>query len=123
MAKKRMKGSLAEELISERTIEVQLFHQWADWPAVVVVAKADTGADKSSIDFGLAEAMDWDEIGSSRIRTSTGIERRTNVRGTVSINGTKFLLRANVCDRSEMSHPVLIGHDVLKDLIALEEEE
>ena len=122
MPKKNTKGSLAEELISERTIEVQLFHQWADWPPVVVVAKADTGADKSSIDFGLAEAMDWEEIGSSRIRTSTGIERRTNVQGTVSINGTKFLLRANVCDRSEMSHPILIGHNVLKNLIAMEEE-
>ena len=115
--------TLAKEIINERAIEVQLFHNWADWPSITVVGKADTGADKSSIDFGLAEAMNWDETGSSLVRTATGSERRKRVRGPVSINGVQFILHATVCDRSEMSHPVLIGHDVLQDLIAIEEEE
>jgi hypothetical protein len=41
----------------------------------------------------------------------------------VKIRGLKFWMSATVTDRSDLSHPLLVGHNVIKDLVLLEEEE
>ena len=56
------------------------------------------------------------------MKSSLGREEREVVRGTVSIRGTKFVMSATVADRSGLSHPLLVGHYVIKDLVLLEEE-
>jgi RimK family alpha-L-glutamate ligase len=82
-----------------------------------VVGKADSGAARTSIDLHLAA-----EIGAGPIHTvstvRSGGERsgqsRPVVDLVVGIGGTQHTVAANIVDRSHMSHPVLVGRDVLK---------
>ncbi|ELZ44222.1 RimK domain protein ATP-grasp [Halorubrum coriense DSM 10284] len=84
--------------------------------AVEVVAKSDTGAGRTSIDFDVAA-----EIGAGPIlrtvRVKTGSRRKRQRRPLVEIDvkiGNRWqTVTASVEDRSHMNYPVLLGRDVL----------
>jgi hypothetical protein len=82
-----------------------------------VVGKADTGAARTSIDLHLAA-----EIGAGPIHTVSTVKTGSAKKGqsrpvvdlVVGIGGTQHTVAANIVDRSHMSHPLLVGRDVLK---------
>ncbi|SFK76612.1 alpha-L-glutamate ligase, RimK family [Halogranum rubrum] len=81
-----------------------------------VVGKADTGAERTSIDIRLAA-----EIGAGPIHTARRVrsgsvksgQSRPVVDVVVGIGGTQHTVAANVVDRGHMTHPVLLGRDIL----------
>jgi hypothetical protein len=82
-----------------------------------VIGKADSGAGRTSIDLSLAA-----EIGAGPIHTVSSVRSGSTQRSqsrpvvdlVIGIGGTQHTVAANIVDRSHMSHPVLIGRDVLK---------
>ena len=114
---------LARNWIRERFVEVTLFHTQANWPGVTVEAKIDTGADRCSIDVGLAHALGWDIEGSSTVKNANGRQKRDYGSGTISIEDEEFLMCASFAERDTLSHPVLIGYELLLELLDLAEEE
>jgi len=82
-----------------------------------VVAKSDTGARRTSIDTALAGAIDagplvgTTEVGSG---TASGTEPRPLVDVDLCLNGRWLTVTASITDRSTMTHPVLLGRDVLE---------
>ena len=117
------KESTVRDLILDRTVEVEMFHSDTDWPSIIVEGKVDTGADRCSIDETLAQHLGWKVTGYRTVKSSLGREERDIVQGTVTIRGLTVLMSATVTDRSDLSHPLLVGHNVIKDLVLLEEEE
>ena len=107
---------LSEKTLRDRTITVKLHQANEKWPPLTVEARVDTGADRSSIDEMLAEALGWDIDGEKTIKSVNGRKVREYGRGLVTIEGIKFHMITTYADRSKMSHPVLIGHDVIADL-------
>lgn len=81
-----------------------------------VIAKADTGASRTSIDLELAG-----EIGAGPIKSTTQIRAGSQKTSTtrplvdiaIGIRGNWHTVTASVQDRSHMDHPILIGRDVL----------
>lgn len=118
-----MKNSLAKRLMREREISVDLFHSAARWGAMNVLAKVDTGADRSSIDSELAAFLEWEVTGERTVRSANGRQVREYGTGLISIAGSEFVLDVTFADRSEMSHVILIGCDLIDELLDLSEEE
>ena len=81
------------------------------------LAKSDTGATRTSIDTSLAA-----EIGAGPIKSMTRVRSGSSKSGTarpvvdlvVGIGGTQHTVTASVEDRSHMSHPLLLGRDILQ---------
>lgn len=119
---KSMSDSTVRELILDRTVLVEMEFADTKWPHLTVEGKVDTGADGCSIDESLATHLGWTRSGFKTVKSSLGKETRDIVKGTVTIRGVRFHLRATVSDRSNLSHPLLIGHWVLRDLLNMEEE-
>ena len=119
---KSMNDSTVRELILDRTVLVEMEFGDTNWPHLMVEGKVDTGADGCSIDESLANHLGWKRSGFKTVKSSLGKETRDIVKGVVTIRGIRFHLRATVSDRGNLSHPLLIGHWVLKDLLNLEEE-
>lgn len=120
---KSTSDSTVRALILDRTVLVEMEFGDTDWPNLVVEGKVDTGADGCSIDASLAEYLGWKRSGYKTVKNSIGRETRDIVKGLVTIRGVRFHLRATVSDRGSLSHPLLIGHWVLSDLLNIEEEE
>jgi RimK family alpha-L-glutamate ligase len=86
--------------------------------SATVVAKADTGAARTSIDTTLAA-----EVGAGPIRDLTKVKSgsakaaksRPLVDIVVGIGGIQHTVTASVEDRSHMSHQLLLGRDVLEN--------
>lgn len=114
--------SMAKDLLLDRTVEVELFYTDTRWPNLVIEGKVDTGADSCSIDASLADHLSWEVVRHKVIKNAMGRERRPVYRGVVTIRGVEFHMEATGADRSELSHALLVGHMVIKDLILLEEE-
>ncbi|WP_436935109.1 RimK family alpha-L-glutamate ligase [Halovenus marina] len=82
-----------------------------------VLAKADTGADRTSIDSQLAA-----EIGTGPIKdivrvrsgSAKGGRARPIVDVVVGVGGTQHTVAASVEDRSHMDYSMLLGRDILK---------
>ena len=115
--------SLAKTWIRDRHVRVTLYHNDADWPGIDITAKVDTGADRCSIDIELAYALGWEVGGERTIKNANGKQRREYGSGVIEVDGEEFLMCATFTDRSKLSHPVLIGHDLLVELLDLSEEE
>jgi len=111
--------SMAKDLLLDRTVEVYAYYYDTDWPALIIEGKVDTGADRCSIDRGLAEHLGWELVSHKTVKSSLGRERRPVLRGEVEIRGVRFVMEANASDRSDLSHPLLVGHRVLQVLILL----
>jgi len=82
-----------------------------------VVAKGDTGAARTSIDIRLAAEIGAGPIHTvTRVRTGALTEPRARpvVDLVVGIGGHVHTVAANIEDRSHMTHPVLLGRDILR---------
>jgi RimK family alpha-L-glutamate ligase len=80
------------------------------------VAKADTGARRTSLDTELAVGA-GPLVGTTEVRTtaSAGTETRPLIDVNLRVNGRWRTVTASVADRSEMRYPVLLGRDVLEE--------
>ncbi|MFC7228577.1 ATP-grasp domain-containing protein [Salinirubellus salinus] len=81
------------------------------------VAKADTGARRTSIDVDLAAAVGAGPlVGTTRVRSGTTQSgtKRPLVDLSVKVGGRWHTTTASVEDRSHMRYPVLLGRDVLR---------
>jgi hypothetical protein len=85
--------------------------------AEVVRAKVDTGADRTTVDGGLAAKLGLIPTGSKvTIKASAAGKRieRILVNADVTLAGKTFSLRVGVADRSQMRYSVIIGRDILR---------
>ena len=83
-----------------------------------VIAKADTGAARTSIDLRLAADIGAGPIHTvSRVRSGSSKQAKTRpvVDLVVGIGGEQHTVAANIEDRTHMNHPVLLGRDILKN--------
>ena len=83
-----------------------------------VVAKADTGADRSSIDFDLAATIGVGPITDTvSVRSGGTQERQTRpvAEVVIGIRGEKHSVDADLEDRSHMDYQLLLGRDVLQN--------
>jgi len=82
-----------------------------------VLAKSDTGADRTSIDSRLAA-----DIGTGPIKDIVTVRSGSQKQGTsrpvvdivVGVGGTQHTVTASVEDRGHMTYPVLLGRDILE---------
>ena len=82
-----------------------------------VVAKADTGAERTSIDIRLAADIGAGPIHTVRRVRSGSVKRgrsRPVVDLVVGIGGSQHTVAANIVDRGHMTHPLLLGRDILR---------
>ncbi len=78
---------------------------------VEVLAKIDTGADRSSIDTKIAKQLgiNLDSAKTIKIASSLGEERRPVVDLTLEFAGRRITTEATVADRSDRSSAMLLG--------------
>jgi len=82
-----------------------------------VRAKVDTGADRTTVDEGLASRLGLVPTGSKvTIKASAAGKRveRALVNAEVTLAGKTFKLKVGVADRSQMRYSVIIGRDILR---------
>jgi RimK family alpha-L-glutamate ligase len=82
-----------------------------------VVAKSDSGAASTSIDLQLAADIGAGPIHTvSRVRSGSSRQATTRpvVDLVVGIGGEQYTVSANIQDRTHMTHPLLLGRDILK---------
>ena len=82
-----------------------------------VRAKVDTGADRTTVDRGLAGRLELIPTGSMvTIKASAAGKRveRPLVNADVTLAGKTFRLRVGVADRSQMRYSVIIGRDIMR---------
>lgn len=83
-----------------------------------VVAKADTGAKRSSIDINLAATIGAGPIkGTTAVKSAigSGAKTRSLVDIHIGLPDCWETVTASMEDRDEMSYPILIGRDILND--------
>ena len=83
-----------------------------------VAAKADTGADRTSLDFDLAAAVGAGPITDTVSVRSSGTQerqRRPVVEVVIGIRGEMYQIEADLEDRNHMDYQLLLGRDVLTD--------
>lgn len=83
---------------------------------LLLKAKMDTGASRTSVDSRLAAKVGLGPIMSSvRIKSSTGgrSSRRPLAQATVMIAGERFDVLVSIADRHRMKNPMIIGMDIL----------
>ncbi|MFB6298239.1 MAG: aspartyl protease family protein [Salinirussus sp.] len=82
-----------------------------------VIAKSDTGAERTSIDTTLAgEIGAGPLVGTTDVRSGTtgGTETRPLADVDIRLNGQWRNVTASIADRSALTYPVLLGRDVLE---------
>jgi hypothetical protein len=85
---------------------------------VSIVAKADTGARRTSIDTELAGRVEAGPmVGTTEVRStgSSKSETRPLVDIDLRVNGGWRTVTASVTDRSDMQYSLLLGRDVLEE--------
>jgi RimK family alpha-L-glutamate ligase len=83
-----------------------------------VVAKADTGATRSSIDTKLAADIGAGPIKSmTKVRSGSrkGSKSRPVVDVVIGVGGNRHTVTASIEDRGHMDYPVLLGRDILEN--------
>ncbi|MFB6156042.1 MAG: RimK family alpha-L-glutamate ligase [Haloferacaceae archaeon] len=83
-----------------------------------VIAKSDSGAARTCIDLRLAADIGAGPIHTvSRVRSGSSKTSRTRpvVDLVVGIGGEQYTVAANIEDRTHMTHPLLLGRDILKN--------
>ena len=94
------------------------YHGWA----IGLRAKIDTGADRCSIDIGLAEAMGLEEVSEVKVRSANGVVRRPVYSAIIKFERNKYEVTMTGSDRNNLECPMLIGRDLLKEICLGEEE-
>lgn len=82
-------------------------------------ARLDTGADRSSIDRSIVDALGIDLTNAPTVQvgSSLGTEERKLVDIVVEFAGTTRAVQMSVADRTERSFPVLLGVDALEGFV------
>lgn len=80
-----------------------------------VLAKIDTGADKTSIDLNLARRLGLmtELLGIKRINSSNGSNYRPIVRARFKVGNRYFNKKVTITKRINLNVPMIIGKDVL----------
>jgi len=102
---------------------IELTPRFGKWPHVLVSAKVDTGADRTSIHEDLCIALGWEIVGSTVIRNSSGRAVRNKYLATFTFGDIEFITEVNGTNRSKMSHPMLLGRDIMTEIVETLEEE
>ena len=121
MGTKSMRKRLVD-YIEEGVMPITLWshHDWF----VTVEAKIDTGADRSSVDIGIIEALEFEPTGKSgSVRSANGVRTRKLYRVSLQSGGGHQEIIATAADRSNMRYPMIIGHEDFLNLCEIEEEE
>ena len=82
-----------------------------------VRAKVDTGADRTTVDKGLAARLGLVLTGSKVTIKASAAGRRVErplVNADVTLAGKMFRLKVGVADRSQMRYSVIVGRDILR---------
>lgn len=80
-----------------------------------LIARIDTGATKSSIDYKLASKLKLGPVIESRlVKSAHGSKLRPVVKATITIKGKKITGKFTLADREHMKYRVLIGQNILK---------
>ena len=79
-----------------------------------VVARIDTGATKSSMDFHIAEELGLQPLRSKLIKSASGSRHRPIVVAKIGMDGLTITEEFTLADRKHMTYPVLIGQNILK---------
>ena len=77
----------------------------------------DTGAARTSIDEGLAQTLNLEPAGWVRVRSANGVQRRKLVWLQIEVFNEDIDLVASITDRSDLTCPVLIGRDILHNVV------
>lgn len=86
--------------------------------SVVLLAKCDTGARRTSIDSALADTLGQDGSARNvRVRSSNGVETRAVHPFAVDLRGRTHDVLASVTDRSAMRYDAILGRDVLSSYL------
>lgn len=114
---------LAKKWLQEGEALVDLLPEHGNWPAVTVRAKVDTGADRTSVHEGLCIAMGWEVVSSKRVRNANGVMLRKVYWATFVFEDIEYSSEVTSSNRSNLSHPMLIGSDILRETLGILEEE
>jgi len=80
-----------------------------------ILARVDTGATKSSIDYKLASKLKLGPVIESRlIKSAHGNKLRPVIEATITIRGKRIRSKFTLADREHMKYKVLIGQNILK---------
>lgn len=102
---------------------IELVPRFGKWPHVLVFAKVDTGADRTSIHEDLCIALGWEITGTTVIRNSNGRTIRNKYLATFVVNDIEFTTEVSGTNRSRLSHAMLLGRDIMKEIVETLEEE
>ncbi len=87
----------------------------ADGRVENILARIDTGAERSSIDLALADRLQLQlEEKMKSIRSVHGRSRRPLAFVEIGIADQRLKSKFTLSDRSRMKYKLLIGHDILK---------
>ena len=120
---KHTSAHLASRWLYDGEDRIELISNFGKWPHVIVMAKIDTGADRSSVHEDLCIALGWEIVGSRVIRNANGRKVRNTYLGRFDFSDFEFVCEVTASDRSHLSHPVLIGRDILREALEFLEEE
>jgi hypothetical protein len=85
----------------------------ADRKKIQILAKFDTGAERTSIDKNIVSELGIKPVGKTTTFNVHGKTIRPIVNINLEIKGKEFKVKANVSDRSSIGHKILIGRDVI----------
>jgi hypothetical protein len=109
--KVKMEKQKKEKIIVGLTEQITLIGQ----KKKNVIAKIDTGADKSSIDLRLAAELKLGPVVKvSLIKSASGSRKRPIITSNVVFAGRKMKVYFSIADRAHMKYRVLIGRNILK---------
>lgn len=92
--------------------EVTLHHDGRDDK---VMARIDSGAERSSVDVNLASKLQLGPVVASRVvKSANGAKLRPIVKVTVEIGGKSVTDTFSLSDRTHMKYKVLIGQNILR---------
>ena len=80
-----------------------------------ILARIDTGAERSSVDSALAKKLD---LGQSKmttiVRSASGRGERNLVKAKILMHGEEINSLFTLADRSKLKYKILIGQNILK---------